>query len=49
MKSDISLISKAFASDNIGFKCLIFSNLFEGGAPTIFSIEFFKKACFFLT
>ena len=46
MKSSISLISNALESDSIGFKCLIFLNLFVGGEPINFSNNFnsFKKS-----
>ena len=45
----MSVILNAFANDNIGLACLIFSNFEEGLKPTFLSIEpcFFKKELFF--
>ena len=44
----MSFLSKAFDNESIGFKCLIFLNLFAGGDPTKFSINFrsFKNLYF---
>ena len=36
----MSFLSKAFDNESIGFKCLIFLNLFVGGDPTKFSVNF---------
>ena len=38
-KSSISFLSKDLDSDNIGLRCLTFSNLLDGDTPTIFLAE----------